>query len=308
MHFALVDQSYRTEKLAENLRQHLPATYTLHVWPNIPDASTIDYAIIWQPPAGALEQLINLKAIFSVGAGVDSVTLKTNLMPTHVPLIRYVDKHLAQGMAEYALYHVLHYHRHFDAYAYQQRLNHWQQLPQTPSHKIRVGIMGLGEMGLAVIKALQPLGYQLFGFSRTAKTIDGVQCYTTLPDFLPHVDILINVLPLTDATIGILNKENLSQLPQGAKIINMGRGGHQVLQDIIDLLDNGHLAGATLDVFEEEPLPKNNAAWFHPKINVTPHIASISSMKNIVAYILYQVEKLENGEQPDNIVDLETQY
>jgi glyoxylate/hydroxypyruvate reductase len=308
MHLALIDQSYRTPKLADNLRQCLPATHTLYVWPDVPSIANIHYAITWQPPQNGFEQLPNLKAIFCLGAGVDGLIMQPNLLPRHVPLVRYVDNNLAQGMAEYALYHVLHYHRHFGAYAYQQTLNHWQQLLQRPAYKVRVGVMGLGEMGMAIIKALQPLGYQLFGFSQSAKNVNGVQSFTNLPEFLPQIDILINVLPLTPATQGILNKHNLAQLPQGASIINMGRGGHHVLQDIIDLLDTGHLAGATLDVFAEEPLPKNNAAWLHPKINVTPHIASISHMDNIVAYILQQIKNFENGGQLDNVVDVVQGY
>ena len=308
MNFVFIDHSHRAQTLATSLAKHFPSTDKLYIWPNVPDKAAIDYAIIWQPEAGTLQQLPNLKAIFSLGAGVDSLILQANTLPANVPIVRYVDTHLTQGMAEYALYWVLHYHRYFGSYAHQQRINHWQQLPQTPAAKCCVGIMGLGDMGLRVINALKPLGYQLFGFSRTPKNIDGVESFISLENFLPNIDILINVLPLTPSTMGILNKENLKVLPQGAKLINMGRGGHHVLPDIIELLDCGHLGGATLDVFETEPLPKNNPAWFHPAINVTPHIASISAMPNIVAHIFEQVAKLQNGQTLDNVVDVVQGY
>ena len=312
MNFVFIDHSHRTQSLATSLAKHWPRNKNqskhLAIWPHVPNKAAVDYAIIWRPEAGILEQLPNLKAIFCLGAGVDSLILQNNNLPKNVPIVRYVDAHLAQGMAEYALYYVLHYHRHFGSYAHQQRINHWQQLPQTPAQHMRVGIMGLGDMGMAIINALKPLGYQLFGFSRTHKNIDGVKTFTALPEFLPNVDILINVLPLTKSTMGILNKENLQALPQGAKLINMGRGGHQIMADIIELLDGGHLGGATLDVFETEPLPKNNPGWFHPRVNVTPHIASISAMPNIVAYIFEQVAKLQNGQKLDNVVDLAQGY
>ena len=295
---------YTRAALSEKVR-HFMAGYDLRFWPEIGNPAEVDYIIATgTAPTAHFQNLPNLKAIFLASAGVDAIICDPNL--PDVPLVRCVNDTLSQGMAEYVLHYALTFHRNFHRYAAQQNEAVWKQLRGTLNRDRTIGIMGMGEMGMACIRLLQPLGFKLCGWSRTPKQIGGVTHFAgmdQLPDFMAQCDIIACVLPLTDETRGILNAQNLSHLPRGAYLISAGRGAHMVESDIITLLDNGHLAGAALDVFATEPLPADNPLWTHPNVIVTPHIASITDYGALCDTIKQQIANFENGLALENVVD-----
>jgi glyoxylate/hydroxypyruvate reductase A len=289
------DSSYRCDKIFTALKAAMPGV-DLRKFPDVGDRDEIDYAIIWYPTAGSLQHLPKLKAIFAVSAGVDGVVNDATL--PDVPLVRSVDPGLTQGMVEYVTYHALRYHRFLHLYEKQQREKIWKHLPQHKPPNKTIGLMGLGEMGCACADTLRHLKFNLRGWSRTKKDLAGVACFhgtEQLPNFLSGVDILVNLLPLTAATRGILNRDAFNALPPGAFLINAGRGAHLNEDDLIAALDSGHLAGACLDAFPVEPLPPSSLLWEHPGITVTPHIASITDFASVSQNILSNIKDFESG-------------
>lgn len=277
----------------------------VRVWPDIGDPAEIDYAFLWKQPRGILDGLENLKAIFSLGAGVDHV-LRDDSLPVHVPLVRMVDPTLVSGMVEFVVMRVLHYHRHMPAYESQQREGLWRPLPQVPAPQRRVGILGMGELGSAAGRALAAFGFDVTGWSRTAKDLPGLRCRAGadgLDAMLAQTEILVCLLPLTGDTRGILNRDTLSRLPRGAFLINAARGGHLVEDDLIPLLDAGHLAGATLDVFAVEPLPAGHPFWTHPAITVLPHAAAVTHPVTAARIIAGNIARHRAGQGLLNVVD-----
>ena len=266
----------------------------------------VDYVFTFRPPHGLLKTFPNLKAVFSLGAGVDGV-LSDPDYPRHVPLVRFVDETLSREMAQYCVLHVLmHYRmqRFFDA---AQIAREWRQalLPKRPD-ETRIGILGLGEIGTLTAAWLRDMDFAVAGWSRTRKHVRGVESFAgaeQLPAFLNRSDILICLLPLTPDTRGILNAKLFAQLPEDAFVINVARGGHLVDADLIAALDSGHLSGAALDVFHTEPLPETSPLWPHPKITVTPHIAAISEPCAAARYVAERIARFERGEKLDNVVD-----
>jgi glyoxylate/hydroxypyruvate reductase len=249
------------------------------VWPEVGDPAEIDVALVWKPPRGELRRYPNLKAILLLGAGVDAMIADDSL-PMDVPMARMVDPSLTRGMTEYVLLAVLRHHRLFDHYARVQREGRWDYIFPPQASERRVGVMGLGVLGADAARTLAAYGFPVAGWSRTPKELAGIECFAGeagFGPFLARTDILVCLVPLTPATAGILNAETFARLPKGAVVINVGRGGHLVEEDLIPALDSGQLAGATLDVFREEPLPPEHPFWRHPKILVTPHVASWSS-------------------------------
>lgn len=290
------------------VKRYLP-DLDIRIWPDVGNPDDIDYIISTRTaPTQHFNGLPNLKAIFITAAGIDAIINAPNL--PNVPIIRGVNDDLSTGMAEYVAYHAMMFHRDFHVYAKQQQERVWKQ-QKFALHKPTVGVMGLGTMGLACVDMLQTLDFPVRGWSRTPKNIDGVTDFAgmdQLPEFLSGCDIVACVLPLTDETRGILNKDNLKHLPQGSYLISAGRGEQMVESDILDLLENGHLAGAALDVFEIEPLPENNPLWTHPNIILTPHIASITNYKSVCADIRSQIEAFEAGQPLRNVVDIKRGY
>ena len=247
----------------------------VRIWPQVGDPGEIELALVWRPPPGELARYPNLKAILSLGAGVDGLLADPDL--PEVPLARMVDPSLTRTMAEYALLAVLRHHRQFDLFAREQAAGRWTfAFPQQAAER-RVGIMGLGELGTAAAAALVRHGFTVSGWSRTPKAIEGVTSYagrSELHNFLHRTDILVCLLPLTAETRGILDASLFADLAHGACVINAARGEHLVEHDLLGALDSGHLGGATLDVFREEPLPPGHPFWAHPKVLITPHVAS----------------------------------
>ncbi|PIW27749.1 MAG: glyoxylate/hydroxypyruvate reductase A [Rhodospirillales bacterium CG15_BIG_FIL_POST_REV_8_21_14_020_66_15] len=274
------------------------------------DKAAIDYAVVWKPEPGFLKTLPNLKAVFSMGAGVDHLWNDPEL-PDGVPLVRLVDRCLTQGMSEYVIYWVIHHHRKMGVYAGWAAEHRWKRLRQADAEQRRVGILGLGELGGDAAAKLVPLHYKVAGWARTRKDIPGVESFfgrDRLIPFLNRTEILVCLLPLTPDTRGILNAETLAALPEGACVINCARGGHVVDADLIAALDSGHIAGATLDVFHEEPLPAGHPFWSHPKVNVTPHMASLTMPDSSTEWYVENINRMERGLPPLNTVDRTTRY
>ncbi|MDE2133130.1 MAG: glyoxylate/hydroxypyruvate reductase A [Alphaproteobacteria bacterium] len=271
----------------------------------------VDYVLSFRPPPGLLKSFPNLKAAFSLGAGVDGFLCDPEY-PRRVPLVRFADKSLAVEMAQFVLMHVLIRHRCQRLFDEAQRKRQWRQmaLPRR-TEDTRIGLLGLGEIGSFTARRLMELGFALSAWSRSRKSLPGVRSFAGEAEFdafLGQADILVCLLSLTRKTAGILNARTFAALPQGAFVINAARGGHLIEADLIAALASGRLSGAVLDVFENEPLAKASPLWNHPKITVTPHIAAVSQPAIAVQYVLDGIALFERGQRPENIVDVETAY
>jgi glyoxylate/hydroxypyruvate reductase A len=311
---ALVIQRWDPKPWVERFAAYAPELDVV-IWPDADtDPAEVDYALAWLPPEGVLAGFSNLKAVFSLGAGVDHILSEPKL--PDVPLVRVVDPNLTMRMSEYVCLHVLMHHRqqrHFDE---AQQAGTWSDRPQWAASAMRVGVMGMGELGRDAAAKLVHLGFQVSGWSNSRKQIDGVTSYAGMSEldaFLAATDILVCLLPHTPATEGILNRSLFAKLasdgPLGAPvIINAGRGKLQVEADIIASLDAGELGAATLDVFETEPLPADSPLWSHPKVTVTPHNAADSEPAALCRYILNQIKTFEAGGELENVVDKTAGY
>lgn len=270
----------------------------------------IDYALLWKQPQGMIKNLENIRAIFSLGAGVEHV-LSAPSLPEDVPIIRLEDAGMAQQMIEYHIYATLHFMRDFDHYLRHEKDGDWHPHDVAEISDFRVGVMGLGALGAAVATSLSNLGFHVSGWSRRMKAIENVATFAgdeTLDEFLGQSDILICLLPRTRQTEGLLDSARLSKLPANAAIINASRGTAIVEEDLLRLVDTGHLRGAFLDVARNEPLPKGHPFWNHPKIRLTPHIAAATRIGPAVDQIADNIDRLEKGETPAGLVDRDTGY
>jgi len=275
---------------------------------------SITYAVVWKQPRNLLSKLPNLRAIFSIGAGVDHI-LSDPTLPD-VPIVRVVAENLTRYMTEYVLWRVLDHHRHGMLYRAQQKRKVWRDPPQRPASEISVGIMGLGELGRAAAGALLAAGFQVNGWSRSERSMPGVATFhgeKGLTPFLNATDILVVLLPLTPQTTGIVNYKLLKQLRKtgglgGPVLINAGRGRLQKDADILKALEDGTLKEASLDVFEVEPLPKTSPLWNHPRVFVTPHAAATSDPGHLAGPMLEQMDAFERGKPLKNLVDRKAGY
>lgn len=272
------------------------------------DPARVAYLLTWRPVSD-IERYTSLRVIFSAGAGVDQFDLSA--IPPSVALVRMVDESLADIMAEFVVLSALAIHREMPAYRVAQSAQVWEPRSILPASASRVGIMGLGQLGRACLAQLRPLKFQLFGWNRSARHLDGVKTYTgseELGSFLAQCDILVNLLPLTDSTRGILNRETLAQLPKGAGLINVGRGEHVVEADLIAALDAGQIGAAVLDVFQQEPLPEGHPLWSHPSVWVTPHIASTMQVEGGAAVVAQNIVRDLAGSELLHTVDRHAGY
>lgn len=286
----------------------------VRAWPNVGHRAEIAYAMAWQPAPGALDGLVNLKALFSLGAGVDALLAIPGL--PDVPLVRVVDPDLTMRMSEYVVLNVLLHHRSMLRAFDDQRAKHWEQREQPAASSVRVGILGLGELGLDAARKLKMMGFEVAGWSRSAKQCDGIATYSGeagLRQMLARTDILVVLLPLTPATRGIIDGALLRGLARdgalgGPVLINAGRGNLQNEADLLGALDDGTLIAASLDVFQTEPLPQSSPFWTHPKVIVTPHVAADSDPEALARYLVAQVRRFEAGEGLTNVVDRAAGY
>ncbi len=279
------------------------------LWPT-PEAHAADYALVWKPPHRLWPELKRVKAVFNLGAGVDALGGAVGLR-REAKIVRLEDAGMAQQMAEYVCHAVLRRYREFDVYAEQQQAALWRPRPRACKQRFGVGILGLGVLGRAVASALQPFGFPLRGWSRTARQSDGVTTYCgalELDAFLAAADLLVCLLPLTPDTRGLLDRERLSRLPQGASVVNVSRGAIIDEEALLCLLDSGHLARAMLDVFADEPLPPGHRFWHHPRIALTPHVAAITQVEESVAQIAEKIRRLEAGHPVTGIVARDHAY
>jgi len=292
-----------------------PGGRRVYAWPDAPgDPADIGYACVWRPPAGLLSTFPNLRMIVNLGAGADHLLADPRL--PDVPIVRAAHPDLSMRVTEYVVLHTLRHHRRQSLYDAQQRERVWRVHPQPAASEVGVGVMGLGVIGSEAARVLARIGFQVAGWSTRVKQIEGIEVFHGvhgLDPFLERTEILICLLPLTDVTHGILNASLLIKLKRdgaagGAFLINVGRGGLQIDADILSALDDDTLAGATLDVFPQEPLPPDSPMWSHPKVTVTPHNAGDILPAFLVADVMQQITRLERGEPLLNVVDRKRGY
>ena len=289
------------EPWVQGLQQAFPEA-TVSAW--APGAPPADHAIVWAPPQQFVDEQVGLQTLFNIGAGVDAL-LQLRLPPS-LSVVRLDDAGMSVQMAEYVCHAVIRHFREFDGYDADTQAGKWSYRKPRSRADFAVGVMGLGVLGERVAKALQVFEFPVNGYSRSPKEVDGVRCFSgaqALPDFLAATRVLVNLMPLTPETENILSHTTLSQLPAGAYVINVARGKHLVEDDLIALIDNGHLAGATLDVFRTEPLPAAHPFWQHPKITVTPHTSARTLREESIAQIVGKIQALGRGEPIQGLVD-----
>jgi glyoxylate/hydroxypyruvate reductase len=293
----------------------LAPTRDIRLWPDsVGNPADIAYACVWEPSQGLLAKFTNLKAILSLGAGVDHITADPSL--PDVPIVRMVDPDLTMRMTEYVVLHVLIAHRRLRLYDAQQRQRLWRNHDQPAACEVAVGVMGLGVLGRDAADVLSRIGFKVAGWSRTTKKIPSIETFHGdggLDAFLARTEILVCLLPHTARTEGILNRALFCKLKRdgalgGAVLINAGRGKLQIDDDIVDALDRSILTAATLDVFATEPIADTSPLWAHPKITITPHNAALSDARSMASNMLKQIERLERGLPLENAVDRSAGY
>lgn len=275
-----------------------------HLMPASVEAEAVTYAATWSPIPDLAVRFPNLAVVFSSGAGVDQFA--PGSLPEGVSLVRMIEPGISQSMAEYVTLATLLHHRDFLAYRRFQADAAWTEIPVRPAARRRVGVMGLGTLGQAALARLAPFGFPLRGWNRSPRRIEGVECFSGEAErdaFLAGCDILVCLLPLTDETRGILCAELFARLPEGAGLVNVGRGGHLVEADLLGALDSGRLGGAVLDVVGEEPLPPGHPFWRHPRILMTPHVASMTQPESAGRVLLDNVRHHRRGEPMVGLVD-----
>jgi glyoxylate/hydroxypyruvate reductase len=297
------------QKWLPHLERNLPND-PICVYPEIPNLESIDVALVANPPVGVLATMPNLKLIQSLWAGVDAL-LKDSSLPKNVPLARLVDPALTQAMIETVLTHTLALHRQIPAYAKQQQARVWNQLAQPSAAERTVGILGLGHLGRECATQLERIGFRVIGWSSRPTTLEGITTFdgqSGLQAVLEQAEILVNLLPLTDETRGVLNAQAFQTMPAGSSLINVARGAHVIEADLMAALDSGHLEHAILDVFTQEPLSENHAFWHHPKITVLPHVAATTNPVTASKVVAQNVQRLRANLPLENLVDRSRGY
>ncbi len=287
------------------IHKYLPGR-DVHEYPRISDPAAIEYALVWKHPAGDLETYPNLKAVFSLGSGVDYIDAYSTL--PKAPIFRLIDPAMAEDMALYTLYWTIHFQRLFKVYRSQQKESHWHRYPTPLAPDFHIGLLGMGAIGSHIAKVLAKNGFEVSGWSRSPKSFEGVNCVhgeEGLSAILPELDVLVCCLPLNTATRWFINADLLGQLKKGAGLINVSRGAVIDEAALLAELDKGRLAGAALDVFETEPLPKSSRFWNHPLVNVTPHMSGATNPDTAVQIIARDIARFERGGMPEFIYQRE---
>lgn len=286
------------------LQARLPKLDILHS-SEITDPAGIHYALAWKPPEGFFGRMPNLRLIVNLGAGVDSLVGRKDL-PPGVPVTRLTDPNMARMMAGYVLFATLRHARDIPYFEQAQRRGQWAYRHPRSPEDVRVAVLGLGELGAYAASELQRQGLTVLGWSRSPRDIEGVRCYSgieTLDTVLSQADILVIMLPLTPQTRGLLNRERLQRLPKGASLVNVARGALVDQAAMTQLLREGHLGAATLDVFEREPLPADDPLWTMDNVLITPHLASVAIPASAAGQIADNIRRVSRGEVPANEVD-----
>jgi glyoxylate/hydroxypyruvate reductase A len=288
---------------AEIFRREAPET-DFRLWPEIGDANEVRYLAAWVPPGDLATRFPNLELLFSTGAGVDQFDFSA--LPPQLPVVRMVEPGIVQGMVEYVTHAVLDLHRDMPAYRRAQQSQQWQPLQVRTAAECRVGVLGLGSLGQAVLAQLVALGFDCAGWSRSRHAVPGVHCHAgegELDAFLARTQILVCLLPLTDATRGFLNAALFARMPRGASLVHVGRGPQLASADLLRALDAGQLAEAVLDVTDPEPLPESDALWSHPRVRITPHIASMTQPQTAARVVIDNLRRHARGEPLVGLVD-----
>jgi glyoxylate/hydroxypyruvate reductase len=296
----------KTEPWVQGLRAALPQA-SVEEWRT--GASQADYAVVWAPPQQFLDEQPRLKGIFNIGAGVDALLQRR--LPPQALVIRLDDAGMSMQMAEFVCHALIRHFRELDGYEADVKQGKWSYRKPRPRSEMPVGIMGLGVLGERVARAVAQFDFPVLGWNRASRTIPGVRCYAgqaAFSEFLAGTRVLVCLLPLTAETENIMNRETLSRLLPGGYVINVARGAHLVDDDLIALLDSGHLAGAALDVFRTEPLPAQHPFWRHPKITLTPHTSARTLRDESIAQIAGKVLALARGEPIAGVVDVKRGY
>lgn len=278
-------------------------------WPDIGNPEEVEYLAAWQAPDDLTQLLPNLKVLFALSAGVDQLDLSR--LPADLPVVRLLDPGITRGMCEYATWAVLSLHRDMLRYREQQAARRWQAHLLQPAENRRVGVMGLGTQAQQILATLAPFGFALSGWARSVHEIEGVDCFAgqaQLSAFLGQCDILLCVLPLTEQTEGILDRNLFALLPRGAGLINMGRGGHLVEGDLLEALESGQLGGAVLDVLQMEPAAADHPFWGHPQVVLTPHVAAMTQPASAFGVLLENIRRFERGERMVGQIDRNRGY
>lgn len=297
-------QVWREELLA------LDPTLDVRLFPDTGKVEDITAAVTWNHPPEDLHRYPNLKLLISMGAGVDHL-FRPPGPPPGVAVVRLVDRLLTTAMSEYVMLAVLRHHRQDAGYRALQARREWEELPAPDTEATRIGVMGMGNLGIDAARKLAALNFQVGGWSRTPKRVEGIETFAgdaEMIPFLARTDILVCLLPLTPATEGIINARTLAKLPRGAYVINAARGAHVVDEDLLAALDEGHVSGATLDVFRTEPLPREHRYWSHPNVLLTPHAASITIPRSVVPQVIDNLARLRDGKPLANVVDVSVGY
>ncbi|WP_046114351.1 2-hydroxyacid dehydrogenase [Aquincola tertiaricarbonis] len=301
--FLYKSDAARGRQWAEVFRERLPMV-DFRIWPDVGDPAQVRFLAAWEPPPDLVHSFPNLQVLFSSGAGVDQFDLAA--LPPTLPLVRMVEPGIIHGMVEYVSHAVLGLHRDMPQYRRQQQAGQWQPLPVRPASARRIGVLGLGSLGQAVLRRLVDFGFDCAGWSRSSHEVPGVQCHAGaegLGRFLARTDILVCLLPLTDATRGFLGAPLFAQLPRGAGLVQVGRGPQLVEADLLAALEAGQLGDAVLDVTDPEPLPAGHAFWRHPRIQLTPHIASMTQPQSAAEVVIDNLRRFEAGEPMTGLVD-----
>jgi glyoxylate/hydroxypyruvate reductase A len=309
MALLIVAPEIKTDRWVSRFRK-VDAKLDIRVWPDTGDPGEIRFAVVWKPPKGVLKRFPGLECIASLGAGVDHV-LEDPDLPAGVPITRVVDPSMSQYMSEYVIMAVLNHLRLADFHRERESFGEWKPRMPMLAADNRVGIMGMGQLGGDAAAKLVTLGFPVAGWSRTPKAVEGVEAFYgagELDRFLARSRFLVCLLPLTPETRGILCRRTFEKLPKGAYVINVARGGHLVEADLLEAIDTGHLTGACLDVFREEPLPEGHPFWAHPKITVTPHISSITNPAVIAPQIADNYQRVMAGKALRHVVNVERGY
>ncbi|XTZ36952.1 glyoxylate/hydroxypyruvate reductase GhrA [Salmonella enterica] len=304
--------SFDNDYWINTLQNALPQA-RVRVW-TPEDKAPADYALVWHPPVEMLKGR-ELKGVFSLGAGVDAILNQLNANPDmlaeSIPLFRLEDTGMALQMQEYVVSQVLHWFRRFDDYQSLKQQAKWQPLDEYKREDFTIGILGAGVLGSKVAESLRQWGFPLRCWSRSRKSLPGVTSYAgagEMNDFLHGTRVLINLLPNTPETVGIINHSLLNQLNDKSYVMNLARGAHVVESDLLSALQSGKLKGVMLDVFNQEPLPADNPLWAHPQVAITPHVAAETRPSEAIAYISNTISRLERGEAVTGRVDRQRGY
>jgi glyoxylate/hydroxypyruvate reductase A len=306
MSFLIVSSQRDPKDWVEALKAEAP-DLDLEVYPEVKDPEKVEFVLSWKHPHGIYKDFPNLKVIASMGAGIDHIIEDPDI-PEHIKITRVIDEQLTKDMSVFVLSLILDHLRNL---SFHYCSKEWNPKKYLRPEDVQVGIMGMGVLGVGVAETLIKNKFNVTGWSRTKKEILGVTTFhgnEQLQEFLEDSGVLVNLLPLTSETKNILNKDLFERLPEGAYVINVARGPHLVEDDLLEMIEKGHLAGAALDVFRKEPLPKDHPFWSIDKIKITPHIASVTLPKTVVPQILDNYRRMKEGKKLENVVSREKEY